>query len=167
MSQVFDGFTVRAAMDWFAALFLGAGLVFMVVGAIGVVRLPDAYNRLHAASKCVTLGLTGMLLAACYHLGTAPVVSKALATIAFTFVATPIGTHMLAKAAHHGHLKMWERTLSDELAEDKADPTHASQDDLGSEEAFDAGEPLPPEDAAAHMAALGGEMLEDEEQRAA
>lgn len=128
--SAFDGFTWHALMDWAAALFLLGGLVFMVIGALGVHRLPDAYNRLHAASKCVTLGLTGMLLAACYHLGTAPIVSKALITIAFTFVANPIGSHLLAKAAHHAGLKQWERTLSDDLAQDKKDPTMAASDDL-------------------------------------
>jgi multicomponent Na+:H+ antiporter subunit G len=128
--SAFDGFTWHALMDWLAAIFLLGGLVFMVIGALGVHRLPDAYNRLHAASKCVTLGLTGMLLAACYHLGTAPIVSKAIITIVFTFVANPIGSHLLAKAAHHAGLKQWERTLSDDLAQDKRDPDMAATDDL-------------------------------------
>jgi len=132
--SAFDGFTWHALMDWTAAAFLLVGLIFMVIGAVGVHRLPDAYNRLHAASKCVTLGLTGMLLAACYHLGTAPVVSKALITIVFTFVATPIGSHLLAKAAHHAGLKQWDHTLSDDLAQDKRDPDMAASDDvLGSQ----------------------------------
>lgn len=125
-----DGFTLHALMDWLASIFLLGGLVFMVVGALGVHRLPDAYNRLHAASKCVTLGLTGMLLAACYHLGAAPVVSKAIITIIFTFVANPMGSHLLAKAAHHAGLKQWDRTLSDDLAQDKHDPDMAASDDL-------------------------------------
>lgn len=128
--SAFDGFTWHALMDWLAAIFLFGGLVFMVIGALGVHRLPDAYNRLHAASKSVTLGLTGMLLAACYHLGTAPVVSKAIITIVFTFVANPIGSHLLAKAAHHAGLKQWDRTLSDDLAQDKRDPNMAASDDL-------------------------------------
>lgn len=128
--SAFDGFTFHALMDWLAAVSLLGGLVFMVIGALGVHRLPDAYNRLHAASKCVTLGLTGMLLAACYHMGTAPIVSKALITIVFTFVANPIGSHLLAKAAHHAGLKQWERTLSDDLAADKRDPAMSATDDL-------------------------------------
>jgi len=114
-----DALTWRAALDFLAAAFLLAGVAFMVIGALGVVRLPDAYNRIHAASITVTLGLTGMLLAACYHLGAAPIVSKALITVVFIFVATPIGSHMLAKAAHDADLAQWERTLDDELTADK------------------------------------------------
>jgi multicomponent Na+:H+ antiporter subunit G len=126
----FDGFSFRAFMDWSAAIFLAIGLVFMFVGALGTVRLPDAYNRMHAASKCVTLGLTGMLLAACYHIESAPIVTKAIATIVFTFVATPIGTHLLSKAAHHGGLEQWDKTLSDELEEDKKDLSRSVTDDF-------------------------------------
>ncbi len=124
----FGEFTWRAAADLLSAIALLGGLFFMLVGAIGVVRLPDAYNRIHAASKCVTLGLTGMLIAACFHLGTMPVVSKALVTIVFTLVATPMGSHLLAKAAHHGRAPQWDHTLSDELAEDKSRPDRAATD---------------------------------------
>ncbi len=123
-----EGVTVRGIVDLLAAVALLIGLFFMFVGAVGVVRLPDAYNRIHAASKCVTLGLTGMLLATCFHIGTLVVISKALITIAFTFVATPIGSHLLAKAAHHGGLPQWKDTLSDELAQDKANASMAASD---------------------------------------
>ena len=44
------------------------GLFFMAVGAVGIVRLPDFYGRMHAGSKCVTLGISGMLVAAVFHL---------------------------------------------------------------------------------------------------
>jgi monovalent cation/proton antiporter MnhG/PhaG subunit len=125
-----EGFSWMAAMDLLAAFFLLSGIVFMVIGSVGTHRLPDAYNRMHAASKCVTLGLTGMLLAACFHLGSVPIISKALITIVFTFVATPIGTHMLAKASHHAKLPQCDLTIEDQLAQDKLDPTMSASDDL-------------------------------------
>jgi len=106
--------------DLGASIFLLAGLFFMLVGAIGIVRFPDAYNRLHASSKCSTLGLLGLLLAAVCHLLTLGILTKALITILFAFVALPVGSHILAKAAHLDRLKQWEKTLSDELEEDKA-----------------------------------------------
>lgn len=106
--------------DILACVFLAAGLFFMFVGAVGVVRFPDAYHRLHASSKCSTLGLLGLLLAAVFHLLTVGVLAKALITILFAFVATPVGSHILAKAAHLDDLKQWDKTLSDEMAEDRA-----------------------------------------------
>ena len=59
--------TVR---DVVTVFLLGSGLSFMLIGAWGVVRLPDAYHRLHASSKCSTLGLFGMLAGAVVHIGT-------------------------------------------------------------------------------------------------
>lgn len=123
-----DGITIRALFDFLSAGFLLAGLFFMFVGAMGVVRLPDAYNRIHAASICVTLGISAMLIAACFHLHAAPILTKSAITIVFIFVATPIGSHMLAKAAHDTSLPQWESTLSDEFAEDKRQYGWTEQD---------------------------------------
>ncbi|MEM1355862.1 MAG: monovalent cation/H(+) antiporter subunit G [Planctomycetota bacterium] len=112
--------TMQLFFDILAIGFLLAGLFFMFVGALGVVRLPDAYHRLHAASKCSTLGLMGLVAAAMCHVGTLDVMTKSIAVVLFAFVATPVGSHMLAKAAHRDGAEQWKDTLSDELAEDKA-----------------------------------------------
>ena len=114
-----DGFTTRALADLVAAALLLGGLLFMFIGSIGVVRLPDGFHRIHAVSVCATLGLTGMLLGACFHIGSIVLISKAVMTIVFLFVAAPAGSHLLAKAAHDANLPQWDKTLSDELAEDK------------------------------------------------
>ncbi|MEX2388915.1 MAG: monovalent cation/H(+) antiporter subunit G, partial [Phycisphaeraceae bacterium] len=89
-----------------------------LVGAIGVVRMPDAYNRLHAATKCSTLGLLGLLLAAVFHLGEAGVLLRAVLTMLFVFVSNPVGAHLLAKAALTVKTPLWEGTLSDDHAHD-------------------------------------------------
>jgi len=127
--------TVQVVVDLATAVILLVGLFFMLIGAVSLHRFPDAYNRLHGASICVTLGLTGMLLAAAVELASGAVISKALMTLVFSFVATPIGSHLLAKAAHHGKLEQWSETLGDELAEDKANPNRCTTDDPGAERA--------------------------------
>ncbi len=129
---------IQVAVDLGTSVVLLIGLFFMLIGAVSLHRLPDAYNRLHGASICVTLGLTCMLIAAAQELGSAAVVSKALITLVFSFVASPIGAHLLAKAAHHGGLQQWDRTLGDELAADKENPARACTDDPGLEEAGEA-----------------------------
>jgi multicomponent Na+:H+ antiporter subunit G len=96
-----------------ATLFVLIGLIFMFLGALGVVRLPDLYNRLHAASKCSTLGLLGLLLGAVLHMGTVGLAAKALMVMLFAFVATPVGSHMLAKAALRTHTPTWPGTKHD------------------------------------------------------
>lgn len=99
---------------------LVSGLGFMLIGVCGIVRLPDAYQRLHASSKCSTLGLLGLLTGAAVHIGTLESVMKAVVTVVFAFVAMPVGSHVLAKSAHASGMRQWESTLSDELAEDQA-----------------------------------------------
>ena len=110
--------TVR---DVITVILLGSGLSFMLIGAWGVVRLPDTYHRLHASSKCSTLGLFGMLAGAVVYIGTADALIKAALTLLFAVVATPVGSHILAKAAHNTGLRQWPHTLSDELADDQRD----------------------------------------------
>ena len=128
------------------AIALVGGLFFMLVGAVGVVRLPDVYCRSHASSKCVTLGIIGLLTALVLYVaaaaqvdvavgpaaelkaeeavvGEAPGVAaltKALLIVAFVFIAAPVGSHMLARAAHFAKVEPWQGTLADELAEDEA-----------------------------------------------
>jgi multicomponent Na+:H+ antiporter subunit G len=107
--------------DALAIVCLLGGLFFMSIGAVGIIRMPDVYHRLHAATKCTTLGLVGLLLAAIFHVHTLDVVTKALLTLAFTFVASPVGSHMLAKAALADRAPQWEGTLGDEHAKDAND----------------------------------------------
>ena len=123
--EVFD-----TIVDVVAGVLMLAGSALALIAAIGLFRMPDAYHRLHAASKCTTLGITGMLLAACFHIADPIVISKAIITVVFTFVANPIGSHLIAKAGHHGGLKVWNETLKDELALDKKDPTMSASDDI-------------------------------------
>ena len=121
-----------AILNVLTTLALVTGLFFLLVGALGVYRLPDVYLRMIAASKCVTLGITGMLLASVLHfaaIGTsgeaAPEGSSAVAAstkavlvILFQFVAGPVGTFMLARSAHIDRVRMWKGTLSDDLSDD-------------------------------------------------
>ena len=100
--------------DFLAVLFILGGLFFFAVGAIGIARLPDVYHRIHAMSKATTLGLMGLLIGAVLHIGTPNVLIMSLLTILFAFVATPVGSHMLAKAALRANAPQWDKTLSDE-----------------------------------------------------
>ena len=113
-------------LDLFTVALLVFGVFFMSVGAFGLVRMPDVYHRMHAATKGVTLGIAGMLAAAAVALSTheheSPfrLVTIVVLVILFQFVANPVGAHMLAKAGHLDGCPRWDKTLSDELEEDRA-----------------------------------------------
>ncbi|MEM1209714.1 MAG: monovalent cation/H(+) antiporter subunit G [Planctomycetota bacterium] len=99
--------TTHALLDALAAICLLVGLAFTLIGAVGIIRMPDIYHRLHAASKPSTLGLLCLLLGAMLHLGQfdggVPVVIKSIIALIFAFVALPTGSHILAKAAYASH----------------------------------------------------------------
>lgn len=125
---------IHPLMSILTVLLLLGGMFFMLIGAVGIWRLPDTLCRMHASSKCIALGITGLLLAAIVHLAHNPdeggmsagyitaTLTKALLVIAFQFVASPIAAHMLARAAHADGAPMWDRTSGDELDQDTPNP---------------------------------------------
>ncbi|BBE72083.1 monovalent cation/H(+) antiporter subunit G [Oharaeibacter diazotrophicus] len=78
------------------ALLVGAG--FALVGAIGVLRFPDALTRMHAASKAGALGSGFCLAAVALHGGAFDVATRAIAAIVFFLVTAPISAHLVARA---------------------------------------------------------------------
>jgi multicomponent Na+:H+ antiporter subunit G len=102
--------------DIVAGVLLIIGAFFTLVAAIGVVRLPDLYTRMHAASKTGTVGSGVMLLAIAFHSGEFDVVTRALAGIVFFLLTAPLAAHLLARAAYCTGVKPWPGTSPDELA---------------------------------------------------
>lgn len=98
--------------------FLVAGLFFMLVAALGVVRMPDLYTRMHAATKASTLGISGIALAALIYLGDYTATTRVILIILFFFLTAPVGAHALAGAAYVTGQELWPRTRRFDL--DKA-----------------------------------------------
>jgi multicomponent Na+:H+ antiporter subunit G len=83
-----------------ALVVLGAG--FGLVAAIGVLRLPDLYTRLHAASKAGATGAGAIFLAVAIESLDGAVILRALLGIVFLLLSTPVSAHLLARAAYRG-----------------------------------------------------------------
>jgi multicomponent K+:H+ antiporter subunit G len=87
------------------SLFLLIGAAFVLIGAIGLVRLPDFFTRLHAPTKATTLGVGGMLAASIIHFSThgasASLSLHELLITAFLFITAPVSAHLMSKAALH------------------------------------------------------------------
>ena len=86
-------------LSW--ACIVGA-LFFMVVGAIGVIRMPDVYTRLHAAGMTDTMGAGFILIGLSFQAGLTLVTLRLLLVWAFLLFTSPIATHALARAALSG-----------------------------------------------------------------
>ncbi len=104
--------------DIIGKILLVAGVIFNLFGCIGLVRLPDVYNRLQAATKCVTLGTCLVLAGTMILMGTGMAISKALICMAFILITSPTAAHALARGAHASGVKLWEQSVVDKFDED-------------------------------------------------
>ncbi|QEW05780.1 Na+/H+ antiporter subunit G [Nitrincola iocasae] len=110
-------------LELIVSIFLLTGGVFILVGSIGLVRLPDFFMRLHAPTKATTLGMGGLLIASMIlftlrepgHIS----VHELLITL-FLFITAPVSAHMMAKTALHQKLKMLKRTQGQHLVDTAA-----------------------------------------------
>jgi len=94
------------------------GLVFDFSGCLGLVRLPDVYNRLQAATKCVTLGTFSIMLGTFFIFGFTAIGIKALLCGAFLLLTSPVAAHALSKGAYSSGVKLCKESVVDQYAED-------------------------------------------------
>ena len=106
-------------VDIVGMVFIGVGIVFDLVGCLGLVRLPDVYNRLQATTKCVTLGTCSILLGTFIMQGFCAAGIKALLAAVFLMLTSPVAAHALARGAHRSGVKLWEKSVCDKYAEDR------------------------------------------------
>jgi monovalent cation/proton antiporter MnhG/PhaG subunit len=109
--------SAEALADGLAALLLIAGLVFVVLSALGVLRLPDAYLRMHAATKAGMMGAGLVVLAAAAAIGGPEAWIKAILAVGFLAVTAPIASHLLGRAAYVSGAPLWHGTGRDALAD--------------------------------------------------
>ncbi len=99
---------------------IAAGILFNLFGCIGLIRLPDVYNRLQAATKCVTLGTCLVLAGTVILIGHTPYTLKAAVCVVFIAITSPTAAHALARGAHGFGIRLWEKSVVDKYEEDKA-----------------------------------------------
>jgi multicomponent Na+:H+ antiporter subunit G len=108
---------VRGVLVVVGLLLVVTGTGFLLLAAIGVVRLRDVFARQHAAGKAATLGVATVLLGVAALIDDTASTVKLLLAIGFQLVASPTATHALARAAYRDGVPMWDRTAIDELAD--------------------------------------------------
>jgi len=96
-----------------AATMIVIGVLFDLMGTIGLVRLPDVYNRLQAATKCVTLGTCLILIGLLVRNGLDALGMRALLCAIFILLTSPVGAHAIARGAHLSGVRLWEKSVGD------------------------------------------------------
>jgi multicomponent Na+:H+ antiporter subunit G len=100
-------------------IFISVGFAFDFFGCLGLMRLPDVYNRLQAATKCVTMGTCSILFGTFLMVGFTAAGIKALLCLVFLILTSPVAAHAIARGAHRSGVKLWESSVIDKYREDK------------------------------------------------
>ena len=90
-------------------IFIILGLFFIIAGTVGLIRFPDFYSRMHATGKCDTLGEGLVIIGLIIYQGFDLISVKLLFLVIFIFVANPVATHAIARAAYKVGLQPWRR----------------------------------------------------------
>ena len=99
------------------------GALFLLLGALGIVRMPDSYNRIQAGTKATTLGTLLFLVGiGLYHPSWFP---KLVVLILFILFTNPVSSHVLARAAHSIGIKLTKSTVVDKLKDSKGEEINA------------------------------------------
>lgn len=96
---------IDMALDVLSWATILAGCAFSLIGAIGMLRLPDVYTRMHAAGMTDTLGVGLILLGLMLQAGWTLITVKLLLIIVFLFFTSPTAAHALAHAAFLGGVR--------------------------------------------------------------
>jgi len=87
----------------------------MLISAIGLIRLPDIYTRMHATTKSPSLAIFLLLVAAILSFNSVYILIKAILIIVFIFLTVPVASHMIGRAANFLKIPKWKRTIEDDL----------------------------------------------------
>ncbi|MEH7012395.1 monovalent cation/H(+) antiporter subunit G [Neobacillus niacini] len=105
--------------DFLIGFFILVGSLLCLIATIGVIRLPDVYTRNHAASKAATLGVMSILLGTFlyFYALEGHFNSRLILGIIFLFMTSPISGHLINRAAYNSGVKLWDKSVRDDLKE--------------------------------------------------
>ena len=102
-------------------VFFGIGIVFNFFGCLGLIRLPDIYNRLQAATKCVTFGTIFILIGVLIYFGFTDIGVKAILCLLFILITSPTAAHAISRGAYHSKVSLWSKSVVDKYGDDASE----------------------------------------------
>ena len=97
-------------MNIAAAVFFGLGVIFNIMGNVGVLIFPDVYTRLQASSTCSTTSVLSFFIGCMFLVGWGPMFGRLLAITLFFFITSPISAHIIARFAWQNGVIAWRRS---------------------------------------------------------
>ena len=102
-------------IDIIAGTIILVASVFALIAGIGLLRLPDFYVRMHAATKAGALAAGLVFCAVALEAGSLEVAARAIAGVLFLIITAPIAAHLLGRAGYKAGVPLWERSVMDQL----------------------------------------------------
>lgn len=103
--------------EWIVSILIILGSLFMLVAALGIVRLHDVYMRMHAITKAASLSIVLFLLAVVVHQFSWGTLFGVILVMLFIIATTPVASHMIAMVSHMMGIPMSKGAVMDELEE--------------------------------------------------
>ncbi|MDQ3535363.1 MAG: monovalent cation/H(+) antiporter subunit G [Bacteroidota bacterium] len=98
-----------------STIFIWIGVIFMIISAIGIIRLPDFYIRMSAITKAATLGVGFIATGIGIYFNELWIVTKVIAIIFFMILSSPVAAHVISRAASQHHIPFWKITNLNEF----------------------------------------------------
>jgi len=103
------------------------GALFLLLASVGILRMPDVYNRMQAGTKATTLGT--ILMLGGIAIGRPEWTGKLLLVILFLVLTNPISSHALARAAHYAKIPLAKGSVRDELRDQDSSDEEGGRND--------------------------------------
>lgn len=97
------------------AVFATLGALFTLLAGLGIVRMPDLYLRISVTTKAASLGIGLLLVCAAVYFQQPSVTTKVLAIILFILLTSPVGAHLIGRAAYIIGIPLWTKSVMDTL----------------------------------------------------
>jgi multicomponent Na+:H+ antiporter subunit G len=110
--------------DIIVSIMLLAGASFMLLAAVGIVRLPDLPTRMHASTKAGAMGAMFTMAGVAFFFADGVVLARALAIVVFILITSPIAAHVIGRAGYFIGTPLWSGTVKDELRDNYDSQTH-------------------------------------------
>lgn len=92
-----------------------SGTLFVLLAAVGIIRMPDTYLRMAVSTKAATLGIGLILVSAAVYFNDLSTSTRVLAIIVFILLTAPVGAHLIGKASYIAGNELWKGSLMDDL----------------------------------------------------
>lgn len=101
--------------DLLVATLFVIGAAFILLAAVGLVRMPDLFLRMSCSTKASTLGIVACLLGAALHFGAPGAAARASAGALFLLLTAPVAAQVIGRAAYLVGVPLWRGTIADQL----------------------------------------------------